>query len=388
MPFRTYRVTLNNHSDYLTLTHLGENTCEGDWTGNEWRPPASIGPGESGGLQIESNSIIVPRGCEAWVKYEVHAPEGGLGQIYIYVDNPAFGVTTPPKVVASASDVTPDCNGGNGGSAFPDSPPTQFTVKPEAWVDGASATEITSVADLVWWYTISGLPTAALPFFGSAGIVPHPEATFDVSGYTPQYADPGQIDMKPLRQAGLDDWAGEWRSPHTSVSIARLGTRRVRISAAETGGDPPFRISGASALGMDALGARLDSHGLHMALGMPAEPSEHDEVFRFALERILDADDGASRSVINTRFGLLVSEVARQHGLRAPDPSQLREIAALASEVVFTSSWTLRLGPIVLSRYGLYQEGSVIAKRLAYQRLDATDDVVADDVLAQHFDIR
>lgn len=112
MPRRSVRVTLlNNTPSKLTL--VGKNLCGGEWTSDQWKPPAEIQPQTQEGWQSESGGIAT--GTEGWVKYmigntDVDFLSGNLCRpelVYIHWDNPFIWAddTKPIDPQVSTSDV-------------------------------------------------------------------------------------------------------------------------------------------------------------------------------------------------------------------------------------------------------------------------------------------
>src|ERR1041384_2148755 len=93
MPFRSARTIIRNTTSYYRLNLTFSHLCNGEWTPGGWEPPAEIKPGETRGLQSESDGFL--QGTEGYVKYDVTWGVKRLGMIYIYWTNPVAGVTRP-----------------------------------------------------------------------------------------------------------------------------------------------------------------------------------------------------------------------------------------------------------------------------------------------------
>jgi hypothetical protein len=120
MSARAFKIELLNVSgSHLTKTF--DHLCGGDWTPS-LRPPDSIPPGNRVVWRSESSGIAT--GTEAYVKYRIDS----FGDtVYIYWDNPFFGVTHA-KGQVSTQDVEPDCDFETSpGSSF-SPPPSKFEI--------------------------------------------------------------------------------------------------------------------------------------------------------------------------------------------------------------------------------------------------------------------
>ena len=108
VPERVGRVVIHNRTSNMKLVKTFAHLCHGDWTPGGWVPPDTIGPGQTGGMQSESGGVLT--GAEGHAKYDViRDADGRQGMIYVYWDNPWFGVTHP-RFATNAVDVHPDCD--------------------------------------------------------------------------------------------------------------------------------------------------------------------------------------------------------------------------------------------------------------------------------------
>jgi hypothetical protein len=125
MPARSYRVTVENHSDFdivLKEAHL----CRGDWTPGGWEPPPTIASKGEGSWQSESGNPF--EGTEGWVKYFIQSDAQPISdaQIYVHWQVPYLGTPVIPgwdassAQVSAGGDVVPHCDAsdGSGGSSF------------------------------------------------------------------------------------------------------------------------------------------------------------------------------------------------------------------------------------------------------------------------------
>jgi|SRR4029453_958901 hypothetical protein len=96
-------VYVSNESD-ATLTFSHDEIASGDYT-PDWRPPPAINPGERKGFQGEGDLTGAPTtGTEGRVWYNIVAPGGGGGELYIHWNSPliesqygnTFHIWAPP----------------------------------------------------------------------------------------------------------------------------------------------------------------------------------------------------------------------------------------------------------------------------------------------------
>jgi hypothetical protein len=81
------KVFISNESD-ATLTFTRDEIESGEYT-PDWRPPASIGPGERKGFQGEGDAVLgeASTGTEGRVRYAVSGGEPG-GELYVHWNSP------------------------------------------------------------------------------------------------------------------------------------------------------------------------------------------------------------------------------------------------------------------------------------------------------------
>ena len=265
--------------------------------------------------------------------------------------------------------------------------PDAFYWSPVSFTHDDIGTEITTPDDLLHWYVAAGAWLGWTAFIASLGIIKDPGFTFEVRDKDPSFRDLGPMSMDPLRSATVDDWVGDWRADNVTVTITRLGTRRLTVAIAETDGSPPYRASGSTTLGREWLEGALDHAGLASAFGLSPTKPERQKYLEHAAAVLANSPLTGTRSTIARRYTTLTQEMG--HGdkhFEKIEPQRISEIANLLSEVIATSAWTLRLGPVVLSLYGIYQDGSEISRRIQYQRSDGRE-IVVDQMLAPHYDL-
>ncbi len=102
MSARAFRIALSNLSG-LDLTKSFDHLCHGEWTPG-LSPPDHIPPGADGTWRSESSGVAT--GTEGYVKFII---EGSGDTVYVYWDNPFFGITSSRGEV-STQDIEPDCD--------------------------------------------------------------------------------------------------------------------------------------------------------------------------------------------------------------------------------------------------------------------------------------
>jgi hypothetical protein len=80
-------IYIHNESD-ATLSFIRDEITHGDYT-PDWRPPSVINPGQRLGFQGEGDLLIEPTtGTEGYVWYNIVAPSGDGGELFIHWDSP------------------------------------------------------------------------------------------------------------------------------------------------------------------------------------------------------------------------------------------------------------------------------------------------------------
>jgi hypothetical protein len=80
-------IFISNESD-ATLTFGHDEIASGDYT-PDWRPPPVIDPGQRAGFQGEGDlTLVATTGTEGRVWYNIVAPDGSGGELYIHWDSP------------------------------------------------------------------------------------------------------------------------------------------------------------------------------------------------------------------------------------------------------------------------------------------------------------
>ena len=103
-------VFVDNQSD-ATLIFSHDEIAHGDYT-PDWRPPPVINPGERKGFEGEGDlTVVATTGTEGRVWYNLVAPDGSGGELYIHWDSPliesqygnTFHIWAPPHWEVTSS---------------------------------------------------------------------------------------------------------------------------------------------------------------------------------------------------------------------------------------------------------------------------------------------
>jgi hypothetical protein len=178
MPERIGRIVIHNTTSDFRLVKTFSHLCGGEWTPGGWEPPAAIEPGATGGMQSESDGILT--GTEGYAKYDVMEGQARLGMIYVYWDNPYFGVTHP-RFATSATDIPPDCDydSPSNSSQFSIDTSLNFTLVPISYKHTESGGDVTAPGDLLLGF-VAGPVGGIATLFGLEGINKDPVWEFEL----------------------------------------------------------------------------------------------------------------------------------------------------------------------------------------------------------------
>jgi hypothetical protein len=380
MPERSFRVLINNASSSLTLQKTFDHLCGGDWT-PAWSPPQTINPGQAGqGLQSESAGIAT--GTEGYVKYDVVSGSGKMGMIYVYWDNPWYG-NTHFRFDEDTSDIFPDCDFDipAGGSGFPSPKPTGFSLVPISYAHGeAGGGDITGLGDL-----INYVPGPVV-FLGLLGIDKNPTLTLELreTDVSPQFQDLGAKSLKPMSNATLDDWVGEWVGEGVQVTITRSALL-LEAAIMDSGHGEPFELTTEFGIGAPWLYQRLRQTSLTSVLGGAQDVKGPGTriLQRAALSAIQTLPPSAPRAAVAQHF---VNAVAAEDKAMAIPAGRAVSAGRLIARAVDESGWMAQLDQgVVLSLYAVMQGGQQISKNLHYQRFGRAQLVQADVMLNPYY---
>ncbi|WP_424192022.1 hypothetical protein ACMYR3_11125 [Ampullimonas aquatilis] len=267
MAARSFRVSIRNLTQNLVLSQSFNHMCQGNWTTGQ-APPGVIGfanPGDrntiyvlpnqdgTGGFQSESDDAF--GGTEGYVKYDVYdaflGADKPVGMIYLYWNNPFYGVTHC-RFVANPTDVTPDCDySGTSGSRFQTSAAESlpFSFIPSNGVVNATDNkgmfpvigdvdgeqQAADFAAGTAAFLVGGPVAGVADLAALTGIVDHawirmdlldgpPEAHHDLTG--PSQPATYSRNLTPT----AEEWTGHWSSNTVSIQIASDSTVNTEIN--------------------------------------------------------------------------------------------------------------------------------------------------------------
>lgn len=385
MAQRSARVTITNASSYLRLVKTADHLCGGDWTPGGWNPPDSIEPGETRGMQSEDAGSIplignLFTGTDGYAKFDAVGPDKRHGMVYVYWDNPWWGVTHV-KFESNADDVPPDCDfsAPTGASAFASDDSLDFRLVPIGYRHTEGGGEITSVAGLA-----AGVAAGPLSLIGDEGIVKDPEWIFELRDVVPSFAAQQPETTKLFSDATPADWVGDWRSSDIDVAITRHGPNALSAAISLHSGGEPTTVD--FAIGPEsALNGRLTPVSSSGITASPAQASLIQETsHRLATDPV--AVQHPSRAA--ERFDALAKASAGAQAAPSGGGTTLPAgTGALIGQIVVDSQSTVHVNGFVLSLYGIYDGTARVSKQLHLQRVvDGNPDI--DAVLAEHIDLR
>jgi|GEM_PF-3330364 len=388
MPARTFRVVIHNTSNYLRLVKTFDHLCWGDWTPGGWEPKSAIEPGASAGFQGESGGPL--SGTEGYVKYDVVGPDRHHGMIYVYWDNPFYGVTTF-RVIKAADDVAPDCDYDppEGGSGFSDSSQLDFNLVKTGFRYTDSGGVITDMTDFV------NVAVGPASLIGLLGIVKDPELDFELvdSDQTTDFAPTGVMSMKLMVDATPTQWAGEWRQGSVRVQISRQGWNRLTATITDGSSNPPMSIIDTFSIGPDSIKENLGDHQqINTLIQDSSRDQSQNKLFEKAAHIVL-AEATPSQDVPSTaaRFtSVAAAGLHQEHqGVTGTiDERGSQRMGRDLTDIIADSRAVVHLtSGIVLSLYGVFEGGSQVSERLHFQQID-DGDLVTDVMLDPYYAIK
>ena len=378
MPERTFRIFIKNSSSDTTL-HLKEDPhcCHGQFTSADWTPPQQIMPGEEKGFQAESSGILT--GTEGFVKYEAVENNMGFGMIYVWWDNPWYG-RTDWRLDKDVDDITSDCDfdgGSSGGSNFSPPKPTNFDLRPTGfgWTESGSSDRSLSAGDLA---NMVALPWSWL---GLAGILRDPvlHTNFVVLA-PPQFGSLGSESVKPLSNATVSNWAGEWGGESVSIKIRNAGWDLLRATISDQSTSPALESDQTFAIGNRSQLVTVGLEAISAGTGHSERALTH-AMKTAASQALQSATPDQPRWAIASQVSSAFVRATAKHS--TPLTAQA---AARASQVVADayskSRWQAWLANnIGLELFALFQGRYQVGERLHYQRLTPGGVVITDRML-------
>ncbi|MBV9859945.1 MAG: hypothetical protein JO038_07575 [Alphaproteobacteria bacterium] len=385
MPERSFRVIITNQTssnEGFTLQQTTNHLCGGEWTSGDWTPKATIKPGDSGGLQSESDGFMT--GTEGYVKYDVIGPAGRAGMIYIYWDNPFYG-TTHFRFVAAAEDVFPDCDFDppSGGSSFSNPPALGFDIQFAAYKSGtAGGATITSPGDLVHFVV------GPVSFAGLIGIDKNPELDLALvatstssSGVFGNFGNTGPITLTLLSDATPDQWAGRWGAEGVDITIRQTqSTPPLSVTVVDTAAAPPLNFTQSVTPGAIGLTNLPRSPWATFLEGETADPATRSALAQASQAVIQEA--GASPAPPLATAKRFDSIVGGQGPASAVGPGGTSRVGRVLGTLVQDRGGVAYLdNGIALRLFGLSQSGTPAGAEIQYQRLDPHGDPLLSRML-------
>ncbi len=313
MAARSFRVIIRNQTQNLVLSQSFNHLCQGNWTTGQ-APPGVIGFAHPGGRNtifvlpnLEGTGVLQSESdwglgsTEGYVKYDVLDATQGTGQrigmVYIYWNNPFYGVTHC-RFAADPTDIAPDCDfSGSSGSSFKETATDSlpFTFTPSWGVVNASdkgmfpvigtvdddpqaADFAAGAAAFAAGATVGGVINLA----ASTGVVDHAWIQIDLLDGSPATHSnlAGQSEATTYTRnlaPTAAEWSGNWTADSILVQITpEVPAQSVRgrfapltVGVTDTTAAPPVNLSSSISLGVQVM-----HPGSQMAEQMAAAPTE------------------------------------------------------------------------------------------------------------------
>lgn len=405
MPQRTFRTIIRNPTSDLNLVGTFNHLCHGQWT-DLLQPPATIPPGGSGGMQSESNGVLT--GTEGYAKYDVIRAGTRVGMIYVYWDNPFFGITHF-VFKSNAVDVNPDCDFSiPSGSVF-DPTGVTFTFGFDEYDHGGvGGGDLTNVTDLLGLSSAGILSTLAGTLIdvgspvegeiaylaGVTGIDEHPELDLSVGdtpvstgifATVPPIFGSGSEKMshKLLMAATPEDWVGRWASENGKVTVNIVLTTPTASSTQLTAAihdatsAPPLSLTETFVPGPQNLLAQGTSV-FGILLKLQAKNPEEETALRAAGATTIDTAIKApsEKALTRTHFEML----AKNTGVVDSDAQGVG--AALVDLIDFDQGAAYLSNGIVLQLYAqLFSSGQLFGIQALYQRVNSSGDLIVNEMM-------
>lgn len=395
MPQRTFRVKIANPTADLMLTQTFSHLCNGQWTGG-WAPPAAIAPASSGGMQSESNGVFGY--TEGYAKYNVAQVDSfgenmRLGMIYVYWNNPFFGITHF-LFQSALGDVYPNCDfSPPKGSPFPPdakSPVTfAFSFTEYQHGTGGDVTNITDLLGLIAAPIVGGAtdpaggPVLAVAYLaGFQGIDKHPELDLSVGNVAGPPVPPtlgggsSTTSLKLLTHAAPGDWVGSWSSEDRKVTL-EIALTGVQLSANihDATVTPPITLAQTFAPGPQNL-LVVDTSALGILERLEAKNPQQAVALHSAAASTIEAATKArtSKEVTRTHF----RDLAAAGGATATSAQAVGE--TLANLIQPDQGVAYLSEGIVLQLYAIMFLGKQSGSRVLYQRVNGSGEIIASEM--------
>jgi hypothetical protein len=384
MSERTFRIRIKNSSSYLTLQQKVAHLCHGQWTSSDWQPPATIAPGASGEAQSESCGFLT--GTEAYLKYDLVAPDRIHGMIYIYWDNPFYGVTKYDYKRA-VSDVPPDCDyeaPAGQSITVEDHSELDFNIGVASYDLGdAGGGTITNPGDLVHWAVPGSL-------IGLVGIYKHPTISFEIVDRRPTFSEhPPKLTLHLLSEATEEQWVGRWWSDQVTVEIKPTRSYPPLEATVEDPLQSPNSFTERFAPGAEKMPAAIKVELINFLAESHGLDRPHRKALTAAAEKLLQPSGAINRQV---PVALQYHQLVRSFDLRPADSqrdsSTHNAANAVAHLAQFKGGAAYLSNRTALHLYGVFENGANVGFQLQLQRLGALGEPLTSVMLKPALDIR
>jgi hypothetical protein len=332
-------------------------------------------------MQSESDGFMT--GTEGYAKYDVDGPGGGKrGLIYVYWNNPFYGVTHFRYQLAD-TDVVPDCHveSQSGGSGF-DSSHLSFTFEFGALGHTESGTDVTAPGDLL--NLIIGSATLgtnpAVVFTSLAGIIKDPVLYLQVNDHDPSapqptppqfFGDLGHKSWRPMVDATPEQWMGHWGHGRVSLNITDTQAEpSLFATVADWTVSPPLSLNESFTPGAEGLliaaapliNSAVQFHG-HDVLLRPAFAKAARTVLKRATETHMSAEIAASafKEVVGSVATSIPTSVV--HAKAEIIGKAIGNLLKDKGGVAYLSHH------VALRLFGIFQSGTQTGSQILYQRL-------------------
>jgi hypothetical protein len=383
MPARVFRFLLKNDVPGHTLRRVAVRCCFGEFTSGDWYPDETIEFGVNGGLQAESAGVL--QGTEGWAKYRIVRDSDGAarGLVYLYWDNPYFGVTHG-RAELFGVDVKADCDddASGGGSSFTDAtgenePPADLKLSLVVARRDGSPTVIDEPGDA---YRV---PLAPVFIFGTAGIWERMEVELRLTSSAESTVIPPLLPQPGQRTRRLDvspsprEFAGTWSNGTVAVTIEPLGRSQYHVTVKDQTAGAPLSLDATTILGSEGLGGLLQRDA---SVRMPTGGGADTDASRLTDPVRAGGLGGALPGGIgDISRGGLASRVAEAAPLGAIG---VDEVSRPADAVRTRTDYALYLGDAIsVELYDEFEDGQRRGHTLHYQRMADDGAVIADAYL-------
>jgi hypothetical protein len=398
MPQRSFRVVIANPTQDLNLTQTFSHLCHGQWTGG-WVPPATIPPGGSGGMQSESHGFMT--GTQGYVKYAVaqvdqFGANNPLGMIYVYWDNPFFGITNF-RFQSALQDVYPNCDFTPPSGVFPPdtTSPVNFGLNFIEYAHGTTGGgDVTNITDLLGFSSAAALGGAAAAIgylAGLDGIDDHPELDLqvgDVSAPTgPSFGSGSEeTTLSLLTDASFEQWAGTWTNGKVRVDIMLTpliaSGRQLIATIQDESAEPPLSLNETFLPGPRNL---LNSESSVLGILLQSQARNSGGAAAVALLQSASQTLISAATKVPEMPAIAAARIQKVATNAGATPTAAHAIGQVLPSLITPDTGVAYLSDgIVLHLFGRFWRGKETGVlQLLYQRVSVDGQMIADVMLSQ-----